>query len=951
MWFQVLGPVRARRAGNELPLGTPQQRTTLAAIIAAEGEPVSVSALLEVLWSGWPPPSAAATVHQYVRRLRRVIEPEHGGWDPAALLRRTAGGYRLAADDSQVDLLRWRGLVGAARRAVARADPAAADAYAEALDLWSGPVVCDLPAEARAHPVFAALDREYVAVLSEAADLALAAGRTGVLVPTLIRATGWHPYDEGLQARLLRALAAAGRRAEALDRFRELRARFAEELGTEPGPEVRDAHEAALAGPQPGAGPAGHQGGARPAVPFVPPAQLPADLPTFSGRGAELDRLDELGGAGAAPLVVVTGLGGVGKTSLALRWAHRVRDAFPDGQLYVDLLGFAPANAPMAPAEALHCFLEALGLSRANQPSAPDNLTALYRSVLAGKRVLIVLDNARDEHQVRPLLPGTAGCAVLVTSRACLDGLVVGEGAHPVRLGVFDRDDAHRYLRSRAGADRIDGEPDAAREIIEVCGGLPLALAICAAWAGRGPAFTLGAVAEEIRRRDGLDAFAGVAGGRDVRAVFSWSYGQLSPAAAELFRRLGRHPGPDLAPATAASVGGRPRAETLTLLAELVNAQLLTEQRPGRYGAHDLVRAYAAEFGDEEERRRTLRRAIEHYLHSLIAGAKLLSPQRATVDTEPPSAGVTPFQPADASQALSWFADEQANVWAALDAAEQERWDPYLWLFSWALNAYFMTLGWWDEAESVARRALAAAERQQESWWSGYLIQALGIFKHEVGDYDEALRSFERAAAVGHESGDRVRTATGLIGMAAVLLDRHGWTAGEYVEQAAALAEEARVLSEEVVRSVPGGWAEPRTARAWVTIADYCEFSAVRILVRTGDVPAAVAEVRRGIEIDRQFGGGRESWMTTVEGQIYEYAGDYAGAVQAYERALAMTSRWRWEDSVKTLIALASAYARLGDDEAAADARGRARDRLDGVYHGRADELRARLAKTETVAR
>jgi len=828
MWLQVLGPVRGRRGDVDLILGPPQQRTLLAVLIAAGGEPVGIPTLSDVLWSG-PPPSATAVIHRYVSQLRRILDPDRAARDPAALIRRVAGGYQLTADQDSADLMRWRALVAAAQRTAAQGDhEAAVRAYEEALELWAGPASADLSPEARKHSVFASLDREHVTVLIEAADLALACDQGALLVPVLERAAAWHPYEEGLQARLLRVLAAAGRRPDALLRFAAVRERLLADLGVEPGELLQAAHRLILA--EPGPLPVDPGAGGVPAPdPLAPPAQLPADRRFFSGREAELDRLGDVVGV-PMPLVVVSGLGGVGKTSLALRWAHRVLDRFPDGQLYADLRGFAPENQPVDAAEALRGFLEALGVPRAKQPSAPEGLGPLYRSVLAGRRMLVLLDNARDAQQVRPLLPGTPGCAVLVTSRGYLSGLVVEEGAQFVGLDVVSAPDSYRYLRSRLGKDRVDAEPAAAAEIVRVCGGLPLALAICAAWIERSPAFTLTAAADEMRRRQGLDAFAGVTDERDVRTVFSWSYRQLSPAAAELFRRLARYPGGDVALPTAASIAGRSGPEMLKLLAELTDAQLLTELHPGRYGAHDLVRAYAVELSDEREGRQAVRRAVEHYLYSLIEAAKLVHPARGPVWTEPPAAGVTPWQPASAAEAASWFADEHDNIMAAFDVAERDGFDSLLWLFSWGLNGMLMNLGRWDEAPPLIERALAAAERHGQAWWRGHLTTAMAICYAELGDRDRAGRLFELSAELGRESGDVVRTATSLIGMAAMLFDGSDGPTAADAERAAELAREARDLCPEMVSGERRDGLDHRTVRADQIVGDYREFAAVLLL-------------------------------------------------------------------------------------------------------------------------
>ncbi len=870
MWFQVLGPVRGRRDGTELELGPPQQRTLLAVLLAAAGEPVGVPTILDVLWGDAPPTAAAATVQQYVSRLRKIIEPDRPARDQGGIIRRTAGGYQLAVDENQVDLLRWRALMARGHALYPTDKPGAGALYREAFALWTGPAAANLPPEARAHPVFTGLDREHVTVLFDSAEDALSCGYGAGLVPALDRAASWHPFDEGLHAQLMRGLASAGRRADALMRYREVRERLVDELGIEPGPLLQAAHRELLAEPEPGPAPV-----ESPKPQLVRPAQLPA------------------------------------------------------------------------PVEALHGFLEALGVPRGNQPSTLDGLAALYRSVLAGRRILVVLDNARDDEQVRPLLPGTAGCAVVVTSRSYLGGLAVDEGARSIGLDVFSDADAYRYLRSRLGKERVDAEPEAAAEIIEVCGGLPLALAICAAWTERSPAFTLGTVAAEIRRRAGLDAFAGVASGRDVRAVFSWSYRRLTPGAAEMFRRLGMHPGADVALGTAASIAGRSMPETIRMLGELTDAHLITELRPGRYGAHDLVRAYAAELGQPDEREETLRRTLDHYLHSLIAGAQLVNPLRTPVEAGTPAPGVRPLAPRDTDEALAWYGEERENIRAAMDAAEQHGLDPYLWYFAWGLNGFLMDqLGRWDEVIPASRRALAAAERQHSLWWRGYLHNALGICHHRFGDYAEAYRQWSLAAKAGREADDPVRVGMGLAGMASTLTDHGRWPTGDEIERAAAFADEAVALCAHLDGAAR---TDSYTTRARELAGICSEFFALRILHRSGDVEAAAAELRRGIEIHRgNDNWAREGWGWELVGRIYQHVGKDAEAIEAYERSLALMQRWQWS-GIEVLVSLAASHARLGDRAAAGRLRARARRLADGVYHAYADQLRARLDAYENA--
>ncbi|XUL85477.1 BTAD domain-containing putative transcriptional regulator [Streptomyces galilaeus] len=493
MRFAVLGPVRVWRDGGEVPLGAAQQRLLLALLMAHAGRPVAMEEMQLALWGEAPPGSPANAVYRHVGVLRRLLEPELPMRATGRWLVRDAGGYRLNASPQTLDVLRFRELVRRAREAGGA--EAAVPLYLEALNLRTGTVATGVPVEARSHPAFNALEREHLGVVEEAADAGAGTGAVGQLLAVLHRAAAEHPLDEPLQAHLVGALAATGQRAAALDTWRRVRAVLASELGVEPGAELRAVQEEVLregAAATPAApGPAAPRR-AKPARlsvvpdtparrsapdphpdPFVRPTQLPSELGSFTGRRAELAQLAGLS-AKEAPgmrIAVISGMGGIGKTTLAVRWAYRIAHRFPDGQLYVNLRGFDPGGAATDPGEALRGFLEALGVPPQRMPTGTDAQTGLYRSLLARRRVLILLDNALDSEQVRPLLPGSPGCLVVVTSRDRLFGLVTAEAAHPLTLDRLSSDEARESLVRRLGADRVSAEPDAVAEIIARCGG------------------------------------------------------------------------------------------------------------------------------------------------------------------------------------------------------------------------------------------------------------------------------------------------------------------------------------------------------------------------------------------------------------------------------------------------------------------------------------------------
>jgi hypothetical protein len=390
---------------------------------------------------------------------------------------------------------------------------------------------------------------------------------------------------------------------------------------------------------------------------FVVPRQLPPAPRLFLGRADELAALDRFAGRGDAPAGAVTcaigGTAGIGKTTLAVHWAHRVADRFPDGQLYANLGGFGPGS-PVPVTDAVRGFLEAFAVPPQEIPTTPEGQIGLYRSLLAGRRILVLLDNARDADQVRPLLAGSTGCLTLVTSRSQLFGLIAIEGAHWLSLDLLDRSQTRAMLADRIGPDRVAAEPEAVDRIVAVCAGLPLVIAIVAARAASHPGFPLAALAGELTGARGLEAFTIGDQALDVRTVLSWSYRGLDPAAARLFRQLGRHPGPDIGTAAAASLAGVPAGEARPLLRGLAEAHLLTEHRPGRFAYHDLLRAYAEELAEEQDsvddRRAATHRTVDHYRRTAEAAARLLDPRRPVPDPPAPAPGVYPEAVADAPE-------------------------------------------------------------------------------------------------------------------------------------------------------------------------------------------------------------------------------------------------------------------------------------------------------------
>jgi DNA-binding SARP family transcriptional activator/tetratricopeptide (TPR) repeat protein len=517
-----------------------------------------------------------------------------------------------------------------------------------------------------------------------------------------------------------------------------------------------------------GDGPGGAPGDqdSHPPVAAVP-RQLPPAVPAFVGRVSDLARLDALlpgvlpgdtGGPGAVPIALISGTAGIGKTALAVHWGHRVSEQFPDGQLYVNLRGFDPAGPATDPGEALRGFLGALGVAPKQVPVAVDARAALYRSLLAGRRALVVLDNARDAEQVRPLLPGAAGCLVLVTSRDQLGPLVVTEGAHPLSLDLLPADDAAGLLARRLGAERVAAEPAAVEEIVARCARLPLALAVAAARAVGRPEFPLAALAAELREAAAaLDGFDGGDATSDVRSVLSWSYRALSPDAARLFRLLGLHPGAELSLPAAASVAGLPQRGARHLLAELTRAHLLTQHLPDRFSWHDLLRAYAAELAGVEpdrEREAARRRLLDHYLQASETAARLRYPDRDPIDLVPPTEGVTVTAIGDRDAALAWYLGEHQTLLAVVGLAVETGFARHAWQLARNLVNYLDGQGHWPELVAVQEAALTATRSLGDKAAQARIHRLAARGHTRLGNHAESLDHHSAALVLYDELDD-----------------------------------------------------------------------------------------------------------------------------------------------------------------------------------------------------
>ncbi|MCY1137035.1 BTAD domain-containing putative transcriptional regulator [Actinoplanes sp. Pm04-4] len=814
VWLGILGPVRARRGDAEVDLRQRQLRHVLGLLLVRAGRPVATGEFLTLLWGDDPPVRAENIVHRHISNVRRLLEPDlpfraQGRW-----VRRSAPGYELTAGPESLDLLEFRRL---AAEGAASGD--ALEARMAALRLWRGRCGAGLDLPPSLVPEFTAVERERVAVLTAAVDDALACGRASSLLPVAQEAAEQDPLDEALQARLILLLAATGRQAAAVAAYHAVRTRLVEELGVDPGPELREAYDRVLRQDVAAAAPA-----------RVVPAQLPPRNRFFAGRTAELARLTAFAGEldrqpAATVIGIVDGLPGVGKTSLVTEWAHRVAGRFPDGQLFLNLRGFDPAQRPVASGQALTQLLAGLGVPAAQMPEDVGELTALFRTMTADRRLLIVLDNASDEDQVRPLLPASPGALVLITSRNRLTGLVVGEGAVPLSLAVPSFAEARAGLRDRLGAERIAGEGAALDEIVQHCGRLPLALAVVSARALAYPEWTLGAIAHELRTAPPLDFFDGEEPRSDVRNVFSWSYRLLSDRAARLFRLLPAHPGPDFGAITTAELAALPLHTTRQVLRELTRTSLLAEIRPGRWSYHDLIKAYAGCL-DDESRAEAQQRLLDHLLSVGDRANRALRP--AIRFSEAPAEASEP--PMDLREALAWFTGELGVLEAASDLPGVRSWR-----LAEILTPYYQRRGLYQRWEATATRALdravaagdlegqaamhrmlaganavsgrsraaVAADADQIGVAAAHLDETLriltelgrtaelaevyrnrGVVEAEVDHHERALSFFEQALALFESGGSARGTSLTLLGT--------GWERAEVGDVEAGMADLVR---------------------------------------------------------------------------------------------------------------------------------------------------------------
>ncbi|MDG4798321.1 AfsR/SARP family transcriptional regulator [Micromonospora sp. WMMD1082] len=744
--LQVMGPLRVWRGDIELDSGPRQQRCLLALLLVRVGRPVSMSDLITLIWGTDPPASAANVIHKYVGALRRLLEPDLPPRSSGSYLTRHSNGYRFTAGPETLDLVTFRQLVSAARVNTTEGRPAEAlDRYIDALRLCHGSAGDALADCTSATATVASVDGEFFAGAVAAAGVAAQLRRPAEVLAALRLAAEMDRLNEPVHASLVTTLAAAGYQAEALMAYWAIRDRLSEELGIDPGRELREAQQRVLTqavtpsdAERDQVGTALRAGPSR-LVPMVRPAQLPPDQPLFVGRKAELDILGDLvvemrsGGRTSPMVVAMDGMGGVGKSTIIMHFAHMVADEFTDGQLYLDLQGHEGEEGSVLAGEALRSLLYALGVRAADIPDTFDALAGTYRSLTAGMRILVVLDNVRDSSQVRPLLPNSADSLVLITSRRPLVGLAASDSARLFRANLPDLPEARELLRTRLAEmySRIfpAGEDvETLDEIIELCGRLPLAL--LAARLSARPQLSLGSVAVELR--DGvrrLEAFQGGRGVSDPRTAFSWSYRQLTPGAARLFRLLSVAFAAGITVEACVSMSGLDLQQTRALLEELAEAALVTEDDNGYFTSHVLVKAYAEELflatESPAERRAAASRLLQHYLHSSSNAELMLEPPRTPIVPAPPLPGVVPERPASYEEALGWLARHREVLKEAVKVAAEVGHGIVPWHLAMTTQQYLEWYGFFRDWEDIMRYALRAARERGDVIGEAHMLRCL----------------------------------------------------------------------------------------------------------------------------------------------------------------------------------------------------------------------------------
>ncbi|WP_433790740.1 BTAD domain-containing putative transcriptional regulator [Actinoplanes sp. CA-252034] len=900
MDFLVLGPLVVRSQGTVVDLGRRRrERCLLGLLLLQPGRVIAVDRLVDLLWAGDPPERARATLNSHVSRLRGALGTAGG-----AGLHRHGDGYRLGVEPGRVDAHRFTALVA---RAETIGDPGRrAGVLREALALWRGDLLADVADAQLRERVGSGLAEQRLGATEAMLAAELACGRHLAAVPLLTDLADAYPYREGLSSLLMLALYRSGRASDALAVYRRARARLAEDLGTEPGAELRRRHEAVLRGdpaldlpaPVVTAGTVQTATVGTVAAGTVP-AQLPVAPGYLLGRDSALAELDTVLDA-PTPLVVVEGPAGVGKTALALRWAATVREQLPDGQIYLNLRGFAP-GPPLSPADALGRLLRTLGVPAAEVPSGADEAAARFRTAVTGRRMLLLLDNASGVDQVRPLLPGDPRCVVVVTSRNRLGGLVALEGARRIVLGTLAPKDAVALLHLLLGGGRGGGgrETAAVAELAGVCGNLPLALRIAGANLAGDPDRT---VASYLREAAGALSALSVEGDSQaaVRLAFDLSYLKLPPPAARLFRLLSLVPGQVTTTGAAAALAGT--ADDIgALLGTLADASLVEQQAPDRYTMHDLIARHARERLATDEpaadRSAAVVRLLDWYLAAFHTAHSTLAPYRTTVPVPEPPA---PAIPAFTGEPLAFLEQVREMLPGLVRFAVEEGHPGRGWQMAYLLGPFFQRHGDGPDSLQIYRTGLAAAQETAGPTAQAALHNSAGIAYAIARRLPEAGEHLERAVESFRAAGLSDAVAGALSNLGRLRVEQH------QLGDARAAYEEAARLREST-----------GDTRRLGTVLN----NLGTLLAELGENDAALVHMRRALELHRQYGdrGGIAHTLDSI-GMVHLRAGETDAALAGFHAALDDLRAVGYREAEgATLANIAHTYLSRGDTGAALD--------------------------------
>ncbi|WP_336204984.1 AfsR/SARP family transcriptional regulator [Nonomuraea sp. LPB2021202275-12-8] len=851
MRFRILGPVELWRDGVAVPIVGEKQRTLLAQLLLHAGQVARHDELLAVLWGDEPPGAGRKALHNHLWSLRRLIG------DGGELIT-TAGGYALRIPAGELDLAVFAERVetAGAHRAAGRVAEAAGELHA-ALALWRGAALGGTRQEFQAGKS-GALEERRMAALADRVDADLELGRHAELIGELRRLVDGAPLDERFRAQLMLALHRAGRRADALQQYRLARTTLRDELGLEPGRALSELHQWILTADGTQDRPRGV--GTRQTL---VPRQLPADVVRFTGRKRSLDELDELL-SGALMIAAVAGAGGVGKTALATRWGHRSADRFPDGQLYVDLRGYSP-GPPVEPGQALHQLLRGLGVPADEIPHETDERAGMYRSLVAGRRMLFLFDNAASADQVRPLLPGSAEGRTLITSRHSLLGLAVTHDAGFLHLDVLPAREAEELLVALLGAGQ---DTDAVAELARLCSGLPLALRLAAAHVRGHAGMSVAEFAHRLRDGNRLaeldidgDPHIG------VRAAFALSYRSLLHPARQAFRLAGLHPGPDLCLEAVAAMTGQAPEATRHVVGALVRAHLVHRDERGRLSMHDLIREYAREqVADDGERRQALTRLLDWHTHTTRSAMSWVDPDanliRPTV--EEPAGGVPEFAGGDS--ALAWLAAEHRNWVALVELAAGDGWPVHAWQLAYTAAYHCYLASSIDDWVATQRLALTAVRSVGDHSGEAKVLTTLGHAHMAADQYAEFLDCQRQAVALARLQGERQTEAEAL------------YYVGYGLHRTGRLAEALDACAQ--ARELYQGLGDrPGEIAVIDTIG--------QVHLRLGDMGQAVAHLSTSLDHIRGCGRRHDEAHTLMHmGTAYAGLGDLPRALRCQEQAL-----------------------------------------------------------------